>query len=170
MRSFKIGDRIKVGEAFGDVVEKTLFVVRLQTVRKEVITIPNSTILSSNIVNYSIAANEQGVILFQEVTICYDITWERVTKLLIEAAIKTEHVQPDPAPFVLTRELGNNAVTYQINIYTKRPDLQARIYSELNRYILEIFQRDGIEMVTPVYEVVRTGDGTTTVPEEYRGK
>jgi small-conductance mechanosensitive channel len=167
MRSFRIGDRIKVGEAFGDVVEKTLFVVRLKTVRKEIITIPNSTILSSNIVNYSIAAHEQGVILFQEVTICYDITWERVTKLLIEAAIKTEHVQPDPAPFVLTKELGNNAVTYQINIYCKRPDLQARIYSELNRHILEIFQRDGIEMVTPIYEVTREGEGTT-IPEEYR--
>ncbi|MDR2579018.1 MAG: mechanosensitive ion channel family protein [Chitinispirillales bacterium] len=167
MRSFKIGDRIKVGDSLGDVFEKTLFVVRLQTVRKEIITIPNSTILSSNIVNYSVAANEQGVVLFQAVDISYDITWERVNKLLIEAAIKTEHVQPDPPPFVLVRELGSSATTYQINIYTKRPDLQARIYSELNRHILDIFQRDGIDMVTPIYEAAREWEGST-IPAEYR--
>jgi small-conductance mechanosensitive channel len=169
MRSFKIGDRIRVGDAFGDVVEKTLFVVRVQTVKKEIITIPNSTILSSNIVNYSVAASEQGVILYLDVDIGYDITWERASKLLIEAAIKTDHVLPAPPPFVLTRELGNSAATYQINVYTKRPDLQAKIYSDLNRHILDIFQRDGIEMIIPQYEVLREGDEPgSTIPEDYR--
>ncbi|MDR2729053.1 MAG: mechanosensitive ion channel family protein, partial [Chitinispirillales bacterium] len=166
MRSFKIGDRIKVGDVFGDVVEKTLFVVRVLTVKKEIITVPNSGVLSSNVVNYSAAAGGQGVILYQNVGIGYDIKWERAERLLIEAALKTEHVLANPLPFVLVQTLGNSAVNYQINVYTKRPDLQAKIYSDMNRNILDIFQSNGIEMITPVYEMSRSGE-KSTIPQEY---
>jgi small-conductance mechanosensitive channel len=167
MRSFRVGDRIRVGDVFGDVVEKTLFVVRVQTVKKEVITVPNSTILSSNVINYSIAAGDEGVILHQTVDVGYDVTWDRASKLLIEAALRTEHVLPSPTPFVLTQTLGSCAATHQINVFTKRPDLQAKIYSDMNRHILELFQRDGIEMVNPVYEAARSGE-KSTIPEEYK--
>jgi small-conductance mechanosensitive channel len=161
MRSFKIGDRIKIGEVFGDVVEKTPFVIRVQTVKKEIITIPNSTILSSNVVNYSAGVSASGVILYQNIYVGYDVTWERAGRLLMEAALKTEHILNDPKPFVLTQNLGDNAVSYQINAYTKRPDLQTQIYSEMNRNILDIFQRDGIEMITPQYKAIRSGERST---------
>ena len=166
MRSFSIGDRIKVGDVFGDVVEKTLFVVRVQTVKKEIITVPNSTILSSNVINYSIAAHEKGVILAQDVSVGYDVTWQRASKLLIEAGLKTEHVLADPPPFVLAKNLGDNAAVYQLNVYTKKPELQATIYSEMNRHILDILQRDGIEMIVPIYEARRDGS-KSTIAEEY---
>jgi len=166
MRSFKVGDRVKVGEVFGDVVEKTLFVVRVQTIKKEIITVPNSTILSSNIINYSIAAHEQGVILSLPVDVCYDVSWERAEKLLIEAALKTEHVLHSPKPFVLAAALGNYAASYTLNVYTHRPEVQALIYSEMNRNILSIFQSEGIEMIVPVYEMRRNGE-KSTIPSEY---
>jgi len=169
MRSFSIGDRIKVGDVFGDVVEKTLFVVRVQTVKKEVITVPNSTILSSNVINYSIAAHDRGVILSQEVSVGYDVTWQRASKLLIEAALKTEHVLSNPLPFVLAKTLGDNSAIYVINAYTKKPEFQALIFSEMNRHILDIFQSDGIEMIIPMYEARRDGS-QTTIAEEYRNR
>jgi len=169
MRSFKVGDRVKVGEVFGDVVEKTLFVVRVQTIKKEVITVPNSTILSSNIINYSIAAHEQGVILSLPVDVCYDVSWERAEKLLIEAALKTEYVLHNPKPFVLANTLGNYAVGYTLNVYTHRPELQARIYSEMNKNVLSIFQSEGIEMIVPQYEMLRNGE-KSTIPAEYLKK
>ncbi|MDR0331815.1 MAG: mechanosensitive ion channel, partial [Chitinispirillales bacterium] len=125
MRSFKIGDRIKVGDVYGDVVEKTLFVIRVQTVKKEIVTVPNSTILASNVINYSIAAGDggNGVVITLDVDIGYDVVWERAHKLLIEAAQKTEHVQENPKPFVLTKALGDYAATYMLGVYTKRPEL-----------------------------------------------
>jgi len=167
MRSFKVGDRVKVGEVFGDVVEKTLFVVRVQTIKKEVITVPNSTILSSNIINYSIAAHEQGVILSLPVDVCYDVSWKQAEKLLIEAALKTEHVLHNPKPFVLANTLGNYAVGYTLNVYTHRPEVQALIYSEMNRNVLDVFQGEGIEMIVPQYEMLRNGE-KSTIPAEYQ--
>jgi small-conductance mechanosensitive channel len=169
MRSFKIGDRIRVGDVSGDVAEKTLFVVRVRTVKNEIITVPNSTVLAANVINYSTAASEQGVILYLSVDVSYDVTWERADRLLVEAALRTPEVLHDPRPFTLTQNLGNSAVTYQVNVYTRRPDLVARIQSDLNRNILDVLQRDGIEMVTPVYEMGRDGS-KSTIPEEYQKK
>jgi small-conductance mechanosensitive channel len=57
MRPYKIGDRIKVGEVMGDVVEKNLLVTRLRTIKNEDITIPNATILSGHTINYTTVAN-----------------------------------------------------------------------------------------------------------------
>ncbi|MCL2218496.1 MAG: mechanosensitive ion channel family protein [Chitinispirillia bacterium] len=169
MRSFRVGDRIKVGEVYGDVVEKTLFVIRIKTVKREVITVPNSSILSSNIINYSIEAQEKGVILSQDVSVGYDVTWRRAHELLISAALKTEYVLHDPKPFVLTKTLADSAAVHQICVYTNNPEFQARIYSEMNLHILDIFQSEGIEMVVPLYEVLRQ-DNSKVLPEEYGKK
>lgn len=58
MRPFKIGDRIKIGEITGDVIEKTLLVTRLKTPKNEEITIPNSSILTGNTTNFTTLAKE----------------------------------------------------------------------------------------------------------------
>jgi len=160
MRSFKIGDRIKVGEVYGDVVEKTLFVVRVQTIKKEIITVPNSSILSANVVNYSTAAGEgeQGVIISVEFSVCYDVSWERAYRALIEAALGAEHILPNPPPFVFTKELGDFAVIYSLRAYTRRPDLYSVICSNINRNVLDVFKREGIEMIVPQYRSVRNGE------------
>ena len=52
-RAYQIGDRIKIDDIKGDVVEKTVFSTRICTIDNEVVTIPNSTIIGSNIINYS---------------------------------------------------------------------------------------------------------------------
>ncbi|MDR2592420.1 MAG: mechanosensitive ion channel family protein [Chitinispirillales bacterium] len=160
MRPFKIGDRIKVGDVYGDVVEKTLFVVRIQTIKKEVITVPNSSILSANVTNFSTEAGEggPGVVISVEFSVCYDVAWERAYPLLIEAALGAEHILPDPSPFVFTKELGDFAVIYSLRAYTRRPDLYSVICSNINRNVLDVFKREGIEMIVPQYRSVRNGE------------
>ena len=164
MRSFKIGDRIKVGDVYGDVVEKTLFVVRVMTIKKEVITVPNSSILSANVTNYSTAVGEgeQGVIISIEFSVCYDVHWERAHRALIEAALGAEHVLPNPPPFVFTKELSDFAVIYSLRAYTRRPDLYSVICSHINRNALDVFKREGIEMIVPQYRSVRNGEKIVT--------
>jgi len=150
MRSFKLGDRVKVGEVIGDVVEKTPFAVRIQTNKKEIVTVPNGTLLSSNVVNYSTSGDEKhGVIIYMPVTVCYDVPWRRAIDLITEAARKTEGVLEDPAPFVLIKNLGNDATDMELNIYTNEPECQPRIFSELNKNIRDLFEAAGIDMTVP---------------------
>jgi len=151
MRSFKLGDRVKVGDVLGDVVEKTPFAVRIKTSKKEVVTVPNGTLLSSNVVNYSTSGDEKnGIILYMSVTVCYDVPWRRAAELIVEAARKSQYVLDNPAPFVLVKNLGNYACEMELNIYTNEPEKQPSIFSELNKNIRDIFEQNGINMTVPL--------------------
>lgn len=166
MRPFKVGDRIKIGEIVGDVMEKTPFVVRVMTYRKEVITVPNSTILTTNVVNYSASVEENGVILQTTLTMGYEVPWREMERLLVEAARRTHLVLQDPSPFVLQPTLNDFAASYQLCVYTKEPGKQAGIYSELHRHIQDVFRDAGIEMITPHYSAYRDGNGTVIPPRD----
>lgn len=133
MRPFKIGDCIKLNDTTGNVVEKTPLVTRIRTPKNEVVTIPNSFVMSSHTVNFSQSAREYGLIIHSEVSIGYDVPWRTVNKLLVEAALNTPGVVDDPRPFVLSTSLSDWYPVYQVNAYIKDADRLAEIYSDLIR-------------------------------------
>jgi small-conductance mechanosensitive channel len=169
MRPFKIGDRIKIGDVFGDVEEKTLLVTRIKTPKNEIITIPNSAVLSGNTTNYSSEVVNNGLILHTTVTIGYDVPWKDMYKALIDAALRTEHILQDPKPFVLQTSLEDFYVAYQINAYTKEVKKQAVIYSNLHQNIQDVCNERGIEILSPHYRAARDGN-MTTIPADYLDK
>ncbi|WP_202797932.1 mechanosensitive ion channel domain-containing protein [Ochrovirga pacifica] len=169
MRSFKIGDRIMFGDIKGDVIEKTLLITRLKTVKNEIITVPNSTILASNIINYTSNADENGLILHTTVTLGYDVPWKLVHETLITAALRTEALSKTPKPFVLQTSLDDYYVSYELNAYTKVVAKQALIYSELHQNIQDVCNENGIEILSPHYRATRDGN-MTTIPSEYLNK
>lgn len=165
MRPFKIGDRVKIGETVGDVVERSLLVTRLKTIKNEDITIPNANILTGQLKNYTSHAEEVGLILNTSVTIGYDVPWKKVEELLISAAVKTERIEKQPSPFVLKTSLDDFYVSYQLNAYTKHPAKAAVIYSEIHTHILDNFNEAGIEILSPHYGAHRDGNVLTIPPE-----
>lgn len=163
-RAFKLNDRVKVGETTGDVVEKTLLVTRIMTIKQVIVTIPNSLVMGSQIINYSTSAEDgDGLILHTSVTIGYDVPYKKVQSLLIEAALSTELLQSQPKPFVLQSSLDDFYINYEINAFTKEPHNMATIYSTLHQNILEKFDAAGIEIMSPHYYALRDGN-TSTVP------
>lgn len=169
MRPFKLGDRIKLNETTGNVIEKTPFVTRIRTPKNEVVTIPNSFIMSSHTVNFSASARQFGLIIHTTVSIGYDIPWRQVHQLLINAARSTPGIQPDPKPFVLETELQDYYPCYQINAYIKDADQLAQIYSDLHQNIQDVFNEAGIEIMSPHYYAERDGSDIT-IPPEYSKK
>lgn len=170
MRPFRINDRIKIGDVLGDVVEKSPFVIRIKTNKNEIVTVPNSTVLSSNVVNYSATSvADEGLIVNTTVTMGYDLPWRKVNQLLVDAALKTEFILDNPKPFVLQTELTDFSATYQLCAYTKTPGKQAFIYSQLHQNIQDVFQAAGVEMTTLHYNAIRNGD-KSTIPPEYQPK
>lgn len=166
MRPFRIGDRIKVGDVVGDVLEKDMLVTRIRTPKNEEVTIPNATILNSSSVNYSKKAREEGVIIYTTATIGYDVPWKQVHELMISAALRTEHLEHEPAPFVLQTSLDDFYVSYQLNAYTKRADLMPKLYSALHAHIQDAFNEAGVEIMSPHYKTLRDGN-QTTIPANY---
>lgn len=169
MRLFKIGDRVKIGDVEGDVIEKSLLVTRIRTSKNEIISIPNSTVMSSHTINYSSDSVDKGLILHTTVTIGYDVPWKTIQQALIDAADRTDLLLKEPKPFVLQTSLEDFYVAYQINAYTKEANMQAVIYSNLHSNIQDCCNEAGIEIFSPHYRAARDGNATT-IPANYLGK
>jgi len=171
MRPFKAGDRIKFGEFVGDVIEKSLLVTRIRTIKNESVTIPNSAILAAQTINYTTSAAERGLILYSTVTIGYDAPWRKVHDLLVSAAMMTEGTLNDGGrkPFVLQTSLDDFYVSYQINVFTDQPQRIARIYSDLHQHIQDKFNEAGVEIMSPHYRAARDGNAVA-IPPDYLPK
>lgn len=167
MRPFRIGDQIKLNDTVGKVIEKSPFVIRIETPKKEIITIPNSFVLSSHTINYSTSARKSGVIIYSDITVGYDVDRVKVEELLTKAAINTKGVLKHPQPFVLIKTLPDFYCSYQINAYTKEDQTLPRMYSTLHKNIIDILNEAGIEITSPHFYAQRDGN-ETTIPEKYK--
>jgi small-conductance mechanosensitive channel len=169
MRPFNEGDRVKIADTTGDVIEKTLLVTRVRTVKNVDITIPNAMVLGSHIINFSSSAKARGLILHTTVTIGYDVPWRKVHELLVAAAAATEHILKEPPPFVLQTRLDDFYPTYELNAYTGEPNLMSGIYSVLHQNIQDKFHEAGVEIMSPHYSAVRDGN-QVAIPADYLPK
>jgi small-conductance mechanosensitive channel len=150
-RGFKIGDRIRIGEVIGEVVDRSPLATRLRSLKNEEVVIPNSTILNSNIINYSTEAQTNGLILYTSVGIGYEVPWRQVEAMLLLAADRTKGLRTLPKPFVLQQSLGDFAITYELNVYCDDAKQMMKLYSELHRNILDVFNEYGVQIMTPNY-------------------
>ena len=169
MRPFRVGDRIKLNDITGDIIEKTPLVTRVKTPKNEIVTVPNSFVMSSLTTNYSSSAQEYGLIIHSDVTFGYEVPWQQVHQLLIQAALATPHIEAEPCPFVLQTKLDDWYVVYQINAYTRHPEHMALIFSQLHQQIQDIFNDAGIEIMSPHYMGVRQTE-EVFMPDEYLNK
>lgn len=168
MRPFKLGDFIKLNDTSGNVIEKTPLVTRIRTHKNEVVTIPNSFMMSSHTINYSASAHDYGLIIHSEVTIGYDAPWRQVHQLLIEAALATPGVTDEPRPFVLQTSLSDWYPVYQVNAYVRNAQELPRIYSILHQNIQDRFNEAGVEIMSPHYMAMREGNESTIPKNDQR--
>ena len=165
--AFRIGDRVKLGEAFGDIIETSMLATRVRTIKNEDVTIPNSLVLGGAMTNFSRQAKEQGLILHTSVTIGYDAPWRTIHGLLIDAALATPHILATPKPFVWQTALNDFYVTYEINAYTANVRDMIDTYAVLHANIQDKFFAAGVEIMSPHYTSIRDGN-TVQIPEAQR--
>ena len=165
MRPFHVGDFIKYGDMEGFVIEKSVLGTRIRTRKNDVITIPNSNLMTSQTTNYTFSAHNYGVIVHTKVTIGYDMQWQLIRDLLLDAASKTSHLQKKPEPFVRITALDDFYVEYEINAYTRKSDLLSDIYSELHQNILDSFHSNGVEIMSP-HIFAHRNDLPVQIPEQ----
>ena len=141
---------------------------RVRTSKNELVTFSNSNVLNESFVNYSAMVRTKFLLLQTSVGIGYDVDWRRVHELMITAARETKGIAEEPEPFVLQSELGDFAVSYELNAPINHPHKMARIVSELNANILDQFHRAGVEIMSPDFTALRRGNkpAIPVVPEK----
>ncbi len=150
-RSTSIGDRIQIGNHIGDVVQIKLMETHLKSIKNELISIPNSQLMNSDVVNFSKKTDGSGLLLHATVGIGYEEPPEKIEAMLIEAAQRTRDLKARPEPFVLWTALADYAINYEINAYTTRGGSIPRIKSDLHRNIVAVFNENKVQIMTPSY-------------------
>ncbi len=166
--SFRIGDFVRIGDVEGEVVEKSLFVTQIRTVKNVVVTMPNASVLGASASNFSTTSLRGSVplIVHTTVTLGYDAPWRDVTAALVAAALATTHVLADPAPYVRQTRLNDSNVEYELNAFTREPLLLRAILGELHQQMQDACNARGIEILSPAYQAVRDGNHST-IPSAY---
>jgi small-conductance mechanosensitive channel len=161
MRSFRVGDLVRIGDTMGVVTESTLIVTRLRTAKNVEISVPNSLVLSGQVINYSVSGKP---LLTTQVTIGYDTPWRQIHAMLLGAAAATEAVESDPAPFVLQTGLDDFYVRYELNFSVSELARLPAIMSQLHQRIQDEFNEHGVQIMSPHF--VNNPDAPAIVPRE----
>jgi MscS family membrane protein len=151
-RPYKIGDYIvlETGER-GEVVSIGVRSTRIQTRDDILITIPNSVIANSKIVNESAPMPNFRVRI--PVSVAYGSNIDLVEKTLLEIASQNENILPEPTPRVRFREFGDSALNFELLCWAKEPALRGRTIHELNSIIYKKFNESGITIPFPQRDI-----------------
>jgi small-conductance mechanosensitive channel len=150
-RAFKAGDYVRISGTEGVVVEVGALSTKIRTIKNEIVSIPNSVVVTTQSKNFSMLQRTTGIIVHTSVTIGYTAPWRQVEAMLLTAADRTANVRKAPAPFVLQTALGDYAVRYQLNAYIERAEERVPLLALLHRNIQDVFNEYGVQIMTPHY-------------------
>lgn len=152
-RALSLGDYVRIQEAEGTVTELGLLVTRLRTGMGEEVALPNALVLANLTRNFSRSRPGAGFILDTTITIGYDSPWRQVHAMLLEAAHAIPEIARDPAPYVVQTALSDFYVAYKLVVYAgaDKPAARARVTSDLHASIQDVFNRNGVQIMSPHY-------------------
>ena len=149
--SINVGDRIRVGEITGNVERVTLLDTLIRSLKNEMVSVPNSTLLNSQVVNYTQTSGTEGLRIHTTVGIGYDEPRSTVERLLVEAARAAPGLKAEPPPFVLQTKLGSHDVSYELNACLAPGHDSVDVLSDLNARVLDSFHAADVQIMTPFY-------------------
>ena len=146
---YKVGDFINLdGGERGRVTDIGLRSTRILTNDDMEITIPNSVIANSKIINESGGPYEKERIRIS-VGIAYGSDIDIVRSVLLDIAKSNPNVEEEPEPRVRFREFGESELSFQLLCWIEEPVLRGRVIDELNSEIYRMFKEKGIEIPFP---------------------
>ena len=143
-RPFKSGDYVEVAGKGGTVLEISMTYTKLATPDNKIISIPNSSVVSGDIINYSVAGVRRVDVAVRAV---YSENSQKVIDALVQAGT-VDKVLLDPAPAAVISEYGEGAISYSLRVWTKAEDYWD-VYFVINQNIRDIFEAQGIKMAYP---------------------
>jgi small-conductance mechanosensitive channel len=151
-RSLKPGEFVRIGDVEGTVSAIGFVTTRIETLRRESVSIPNSVIATTTTHNYSRLATHGNLHVATQVTIGYDVPWRQVRAMLLEAARRTQGVVAEPPSRVNQSGLRDFYVEYTLLVPIAEPPRRALILSELHGHIQDVFNENGVQIMSPNYE------------------
>lgn len=143
-KPFASGDFVEIAGQCGTVQEIGMTYTKLLTPDNKTVSIPNSSVVSADIINYSVTGTRRVDLT---VSASYDTPTETVLAALMEAA-KVDGVLADPAPFAAVNKYGEHTIEYVIRVWCPQ-EIYWDVYFGVNNKIREAFAAGNVEMSYP---------------------
>lgn len=154
LRPFKIGDWVEAAGVSGSVREIGLFTTIIDTFDNVFISVPNSAIWTSNIINHARYGTRR---LDLDIGVSYDCDLDIVEEALMELAADPR-VLAEPAPRFLVVSYGDSAINVRLRAYAEYADF-FDLYWDLNRNLKGVLDARGIDIPFPQRVVRHVGGG-----------
>lgn len=142
---FKIGDYVEVGGKEGSIKEVSLFHTIMNTSDNKRVLIPNKTVFSDKIVNFSTNPTRRLDMIFG---IDYSSDREKTFKSLLEMATSHPLILKDPAPIVRIKEYAASDIRFLLRVWVKTENYWT-VNFDLNEKVLNVYKENGLEMAYP---------------------
>lgn len=150
IKNFKIGDFVRIGEYFGRISERGLFHIEIQNEDRDLTTLPNMYLVTNPVK----VIRASGTIIHAEVSLGYDISFNKIKELLKQAANSAELTDP----FVHILDLGDYSITYRVGGLLEDVKSVLSKRSQLRERMLETLHTAGVEIVSPTFMNQRVFD------------
>lgn len=148
-RPFTKGDFVEAGGATGVVQSISIFTTTMTTPDNKEIIVPNGSILSNNITNYSARDTRRVDMVFG---ISYDDDIRKAKQLLEEIIAADERVLKEPAPVIALSELADSSVNFIVRPWVNSADYWALLWDTTEAVKLK-FDEAGISIPYPQMDV-----------------
>lgn len=153
-KPFKVGDYIDGNNVSGTVKEIQIFHTILSTVDNRIIYVPNGSLSSNAIVNYSKQDMRRAEWTFG---VEYGEDYEKVKAVLERIIAADARILKDPAPFIGLGALSASSVDIKVRAWAKTEDYWG-VYFDMNRVVYETFNKEGIGFPFPQLTVHQAKD------------
>lgn len=137
---FKSGDYIDIGSVSGKVHEIKMMYTELITLDNKRVIIPNSTITSSNIINYNSESRRRLDLVF---SVSYDADISKAKEVLLETVKANKLILTDPAPIIAVKEHASSSINLACLIWCSSDDYWDAFYS-MQEAVKLAFDSNGI--------------------------
>lgn len=148
-RPIRVGDYIEAGGAAGTVDEIHIFTTKLKTPDNKVIFIPNGTIASGNIVNYSLEDTRRVDMTFG---IGYSDDIQKAKDIILKILSSDDRILKDPAPVIALSELADSSVNFTVRPWVKKENYWG-VYFDTLETVKNKFDAAGISIPFPQTDV-----------------
>ena len=152
LRPFKIGDWVEAAGVSGSVREIGLFTTTVDTFDNVYISVPNSAIWTSNIINHARDGTRR---MDLDIGISYDADLDAAEAAMLELAADPR-VLADPEPRFLVVSYGDSAINVRLRAYAEYDDF-FDLYWDLNRRLKGVLDARGIDIPFPQRVVRHVG-------------
>ncbi|MDH3843608.1 MAG: mechanosensitive ion channel, partial [Myxococcales bacterium] len=145
-RPVRLRDKVQIDDILGNVSDIGIRASTIRTFDGAEVIVPNGDLLSGRVVNWTLSAPQQRVII--PVGIAYGTDPAEVLGILTKVADAHEKVFKAPAPLALFRGFGESSLDFELRVFMDPKDV-LEVPSELTVAINEALKEAGIEIPFP---------------------